>query len=256
MRERWESLQALAALADDLAAAQPQARLADLVAELDERAPAQHAPAVDGVTLASLHAAKGLEWDAVLLVGLSDGLVPISLAEGWEAVEEERRLLYVGVTRAREHLQLSWSRARNPGGRAGRSPSRFLEGLFGQEPAPRGRSPEGGRRSRADGGRQQSLPTACRICGGTLEGAAERKIGRCSTCPPSYDEELFARLREWRLRTAAEAKVPAYVVFTDATLVAIAETLPRDLPALARVPGVGRAKLERYGDAVLALLAG
>src|SRR4051794_335677 len=131
VRERWESLQALAALADELAAGDPGATLATLVAELEERATAQHAPTVEGVTLASLHAAKGLEWDAVLIVGLSEGLMPISLAEGWAAVEEERRLLYVGITRAREHLHLSWARARTPGGRAGRSPSRFLDGLLG-----------------------------------------------------------------------------------------------------------------------------
>jgi DNA helicase-2/ATP-dependent DNA helicase PcrA len=79
-------------------------------------------------------------------------------------------------------------------------------------------------------------------------------VGRCSTCPPTYDEALFERLREWRSRTASEAKVPAYVVFTDATLVAIAETSPADLPGLARVPGVGPAKLDKYGESVLDIL--
>ena len=69
------------------------------------RAEAQHPPTVEGVTLASLHAAKGLEWDAVFLVGLVDGTLPIQHADGDDAaIEEERRLLYVGVTRAREHL--------------------------------------------------------------------------------------------------------------------------------------------------------
>jgi DNA helicase-2/ATP-dependent DNA helicase PcrA len=267
VRDRWESLQALATLADDLAAARPGAGLADLVAELEERAAAQHAPTVEGVTLASLHAAKGLEWDAVLIVGLSDGLMPISLAEGWEAVEEERRLLYVGITRAREHLHLSWARARNPGGRASRNPSRFLEGLLGQasgrasagRPAGRagaGQGPGDGAGRGGRGGRRAALPTTCRTCGGRLDTAAERKVGRCDTCPPTYDEETFQRLRDWRSRTAAEAKVPAYVVFTDATLVAIAETRPRDTAGLAAVPGVGPAKLDKYGEAVLTLLAG
>ena len=109
--------------------ARPAATLPELVAELDERAAAQHAPTVQGVTLASLHAAKGLEWDAVFLVGLTEGVLPISYAETPEAVEEERRLLYVGVTRAREHLALSWSLARSPGARGTRRPSRFLDGL-------------------------------------------------------------------------------------------------------------------------------
>jgi DNA helicase-2/ATP-dependent DNA helicase PcrA len=129
VRDRWESLNALAALADQLAATDPGATLARLVTELDERAAAQHAPTVEGVTLASLHAAKGLEWDAVFLVGVSEGLLPISLAEGREAIEEERRLLYVGMTRARARLHLSWSRSRSPGMRASRAPSRFLGGL-------------------------------------------------------------------------------------------------------------------------------
>ena len=99
------------------------------MAELDQRAEAQHAPTVDGVTLASLHAAKGLEWDAVFLVGLVDGTLPIQHAETPEAVEEERRLLYVGVTRAGTRLALSWALSRHQGGRKSRRRSRFLTGL-------------------------------------------------------------------------------------------------------------------------------
>ncbi len=255
VRERWESLQALAALADELATARPGAGLADLVAELDERAAAQHAPTVEGVTLASLHAAKGLEWDAVFLVGLSEGLLPISFAEGLTAVEEERRLLYVGVTRAREHLSLSWSRSRTPGGRASRRPSRFLDGLRPADPdldeTRSGTSGSGGRRSRG-----RAMPTKCRTCGRALMTGAERKVGRCSDCPPTYDEATFEALRAWRLETAGEAKVPAYVVFTDATLTAIAETRPGTLGELAGIAGVGATKLERYGPAVLGLLSG
>lgn len=126
-RERWEALTALADLVDDEVAARPQLDLPALVAELRVRADARHPPVVQGVTLASLHAAKGLEWDAVFLVGLADGTLPIShaLAHGpdSEAVEEERRLLYVGITRARMHLELSWALARTPvAGRAGVRP--------------------------------------------------------------------------------------------------------------------------------------
>ena len=145
-RERWESLTAIAQLADDVHAARPDATLADFSAELTQRAELGQAPAAVGVTLASMHAAKGLEWDAVLLPGLVEGLMPIVHARTPEAVEEERRLLYVAVTRAREHLYLSWSPTRAPGaaGTAGtlgagarpqgarggaRSRSRFLDGI-------------------------------------------------------------------------------------------------------------------------------
>jgi len=251
-RDRWESLQALAVLADEVATARPQARLADFVAELDERAAAQHAPVVDGVTLASLHSAKGLEWDVVVLVGLSEGLVPISFADTPAAVEEERRLLYVGVTRARDRLVLSWTLSRTPGGRAGRTPSRFLDGL---RPGAQAGSERGRRRERARG-KGPGLPRACRVCGRSISTPAQRKVGRCDVCPPSYDEHVFESLRLWRSRTATEAKVPAYVVFTDSTLVAIAERTPNDLAGLSAISGIGPAKLDRYGADVLGLLRG
>ena len=250
VRERWESLSALVALADEFAAANTGATLPDLVTELDERAAAQHAPTVEGVTLASLHAAKGLEWDAVFLVGLSEGMLPITYADTSEAVEEERRLLYVGITRAREHLSLSWSLARTPGARGGRSPSRFLDGLRpaggsrADAPAPRSGA---GKRSRRSG------PVSCRTCSRPLASAVERKLGRCESCPASYDEALLDRLRLWRLEQSRAASVPAYVVFTDATLMAIAEARPSTTSQLAAIVGVGRTKLDRYGDEVLSI---
>ena len=241
-----------------MAAARPGATLADLVAELDERSAEQHAPTVEGITLASLHSAKGLEWDAVFLVGTSEGLMPISMAEGVEAVEEERRLMYVGITRAREHLHISWARSRTPGGRATRKPSRFLDGLRpddgGSDERAGGTRRGGGR----DGGRsgRRSAPAVCRTCGKGLSTGVERKVGRCDDCPPTYEDATFERLRAWRTAVAGAARVPAYVVFTDATLVALAEQRPDDVAGLARIPGIGATKRDRYGEQVLAVLAG
>jgi len=128
LRDRWESLNALMALAEEAA---PSTTLREFVAELQERQSGQHEPQRSAVTLATLHSAKGLEWENVYLVGLSEGLVPISYASNAAAVEEERRLLYVGVTRARSKLALSWSES---GGGAGqrsgrRQRSRFLNDL-------------------------------------------------------------------------------------------------------------------------------
>ena len=128
-RERWESLVALAQLAEDYFTADPGRGLRGFAAELAHRSEIQHAPAMHGVTLASLHAAKGLEWDVVFLPGLAEGTLPIVHARTDDAIEEERRLLYVGVTRARERLFLSWPLARSPGSRRSRRPSRFLDGL-------------------------------------------------------------------------------------------------------------------------------
>jgi DNA helicase-2/ATP-dependent DNA helicase PcrA len=125
VRDRWESLNAIMGLAE----AQPDgSTLRGFVAELFERSAGQHEPTREAVTLATLHSAKGLEWDSVYLVGLSEGLVPITYAADAAAIDEERRLLYVGITRARLRLRLSWSRT-GTGRSAARIPSRFLAEL-------------------------------------------------------------------------------------------------------------------------------
>ncbi|MCL2583981.1 MAG: ATP-dependent helicase [Streptosporangiales bacterium] len=154
-RDKWESLAAIAALADDLGAERPDATLMDFAAELVQRAEAGHAPAANAVTLASMHAAKGLEWDAVVIPGLVEGIIPVVYARTAEEIESERRLLYVAVTRAREHLMLSWAPLRSSAGGSGTYPagspassragqsrprSRFLSVLFPSQAAMEARS--------------------------------------------------------------------------------------------------------------------
>jgi DNA helicase-2/ATP-dependent DNA helicase PcrA len=239
LRDKWESLLSVVGIAEELADADESAGLPALVAELDQRAEAQHAPTPDGVTLASLHAAKGLEWDAVFLVGLVDGTLPFQRTfDEPDAVEEERRLFYVGVTRARQRLAFSWALSRTEGGRRGRRRSRFLTGLA-PEAAPVGRRAATGR---------------CRICGGRLEGPEQLKTGRCARCPSTADPALIEALRTWRKERSAADSVPAYVVFTDATLLAIAERRPTDDKALLAIPGIGRSKLDKFGVDVIGIV--
>ena len=123
--------------------------------------------------------------------------------------------------------------ARPPGSSTGCSPTR---------PAPEPTRPKARRAAH------------CRECGKPLSSAVEKKRGRCHDCPASYDEELFERLRVWRKARADEDEVPAFVVFTDATLQLIAEQRPTSAAALLRISGVGPAKLERYGDSLLAVV--
>jgi len=227
-RERWESLAALVGLAEELASVLPGAGLPELVTELEQRAGAQHAPTVRGVTLASLHAAKGLEWDAVFLVGLVDGTLPIQHATTDDQLDEERRLLYVGITRARETLALSWALSRAPGGRRSRRRTRFLHGIAPEPAAP---------------------------AAGARKPPGERRRGP-RELPDGADPELFARLRAWRSGRAEAQKVPAYVVLNDATLGAIAARRPADVRGLVAIPGIGQRKLDLYGADVLAIVRG
>jgi DNA helicase-2/ATP-dependent DNA helicase PcrA len=151
------------------------------------------------------------------VVGVCEGTLPITYAESPTEVEEERRLLYVGATRARRHLALSWALARAAGGRRSRKPSRFLDGVRPASP----------RRAAAPTGKQAAAPVA------------------------AEDAELFERLREWRRQVAAETGMPPYIVFSDRTLAAIASVRPSSPSELAAISGVGPKKLSDYAAAVL-----
>jgi len=190
---RQQDLARLVRLAEEFDGA---GTVADFVADLHDR----FGPtAGTGVHLLTLHRAKGLEFDAVFLPRLEEKELPARQARTADAVAEERRLLYVGITRARRWLHVTWSG----------KPSRFLDEL----------------------------------------GVARRPVREAEDLPPA-----FGALRSWRLERAKADDVPAYVVFHNSTLAEIAERQPRTLAELARVPGVGPAKLERYGAEVLAAL--
>ena len=201
--------------------------LAGFLAEIGRRAAAEAEGVGGGVNLLTYHRAKGLEFDAVLLPAVEEGLLPIRQASTPEEVAEERRLLYVGLTRARAHLWLSWAARRaGPSGREQpRRPSRFLDDVV---------APGSGRvRPRA-------------VASGMTRG------GRSST---RADGPVAEALRAWRRKRAEADGVPAYVVFNDRTLAALAERRPRSRGELLAVDGIGPAKLDRYGDELLALLA-
>ena len=249
-RDQWGSLNALRTLAQTVLAREG-ATLIDLVRELEERAEAQSAPVVDGVTLASIHAAKGLEWPVVHIIGASEGLLPISMAKTAADIEEERRLFYVALTRARDLLTISWAQARTPGSRGSRKPSRFLDGVMDHPDAVADTSAS----ARSTGRRSATVHSTCRVCRKPVTEPADRRRGRHQDCEPTYSPAAFEALRTWRLETARAAKVPAFTVFTDATLEAILERRPSTEQELLAVPGVGRAKLDKHGAAVLRLLA-
>ena len=222
-RERAASLELLLSIVEDLAAVDPAVGIDAVLAELDRRSAAEAEGSAGGVNLLTYHRAKGLEWDAVYLPALDEGTLPIRQAKEADEVAEERRLLYVGITRARRFLVLSSS---------SRKPSRFLDAIA---PPRAGRAPAvAGRRA----GGVRVLP------GAPIATAA------------GPDDSLLEALRFWRRARASADGVPAYVVFHDTTLAEIADIRPRSLPALRRVRGMGPTKLERYGEEILAVIDG
>lgn len=225
--ERWSNMNAIVGWADDSQAA----TLAAFVAELDERAAYQVEPDKAGVELATIHAAKGLEWDAVFLVGVAEGLLPISYAKTSEACEEERRLLYVAITRARDLLTLSWARSRGADGRGRRKRSRLLDGIW----------PEAG----GVGAPKKKQRASSRALNRAFEEEASAQA-----------VELFGRLKAWRLEVSRQAGVPPFAVFTDQTLRDIAVAMPKTTTQLRVIRGIGDVKVQRFAAPVLALVRG
>jgi DNA helicase-2/ATP-dependent DNA helicase PcrA len=201
----------------------------------------------NGVELLTFHRAKGLEFDTVFVTGLEKGLVPISHAKTTEALDEEQRLLYVALSRAERSLHLSWARERTVGGRVARRTRSSWVGRVEDAAFP-SRAASGS----ASGSARDSIAAA-------RDRVARGKGGSTRTRTPvdvaAADAALYEALVDWRLRQSRAASAPAYVIFPNTTLAAIASARPGDARALLAVPGVGPVKADRYGEAVLALVA-
>jgi DNA helicase-2/ATP-dependent DNA helicase PcrA len=195
----------------------------------------------DAVELTTFHRSKGLEWPVVFVTGLERGLVPIGRAVTPAAEAEERRLLYVAMSRASRELYCSWAERRSFGARSvRRAASPYLERI---EEACRALS------RRAD-----PAEISQRLSG------ERRRLGRAGRRPPASvladgaDPEVLESLRGWRATAARASGVPAYVVLHDSTLAALASRMPSSRQSLADVPGMGPVKVARYGDSILGLL--
>jgi DNA helicase-2/ATP-dependent DNA helicase PcrA len=247
--ERRANIEELIRLVHEYDGLEPGGTCAGFVAWLNGTVKAE-APdkAGDAVEVATFHRAKGLEWTTVFVAGLEKGLVPIGHATTNAAEAEERRLLYVALTRARERLTCTWAERRSFGGASvPRNPSPYLESielsvsLMGQGIAPadlRAKiAAERDRLADLNRARRRSNAKAVRAIAGA-----------------NADPDLLTALKQWRSVIARDAGMPAYLIFHDTTLAAMAEAQPSDEADLLRVPGVGPVKVQRYGADVLRVL--
>ncbi len=241
--ERAANVAELVRLGREYQALEPTADLPGFLAWLTSTLRNEDGAGRDRVEIVTFHAAKGLEWATVHVAGLEVGLVPIHHAQDEPAaIDEERRLLYVALTRAREELHCHWARRRSFGSRSSRrSPSPWLEPIA---------TTTGARAAEVDRTR------------GTRRAADARRLVRPRGDRPAADElgaedqAVFEALRAWRLERARGADVPAYVIFNDAVLREVARRRPTDRAALLTVPGIGPVKVERFGDELLAIVSG
>src|SRR5207245_1554886 len=239
---RRDNLRALVRLAGEYRGLDPNGTVEGFLAWLSATIRGDDTENGDAVELATFHAAKGLEWPVVYVTGLEQGLVPIGHATTPAAKAEERRLLYVAVTRAQRELRCSWAERRTFGSRtASRSPSPYLTAVEAAIDRLNGNTEAADWRARLDEQRARLGP--------------RRPGRRAPELGGNADPEVLEALKSWRRLTARNSGVPAYVIFHDTTLAAVAELKPRDRQTLLAVPGLGPVKADRYGDQLLAVVA-
>lgn len=288
-RDQHASMLTLLAIAKRLQDDDSRVSVQDYLADLNRRDADEAAAVGEGVVLSTYHRAKGLEWDVVYLPMLEEGTLPIRQGlDDPAAVDEERRLLYVGITRARQDLNLSWAAQRtNPRGQTARArPSRFIAQLRTSRdlgpPAPgalqrRTATGDSGETSllpgdrvrhtergegvvTAVGGAHVSVRFDSGVLGSvqmsslTRQGDTEDRAIQTSESLSGPAQPLQKDLRAWRLERARADGVPAFVVAHNTLLEALAAGRPSTLQELLRIPGIGPKRVESYGMEILAII--
>jgi DNA helicase-2/ATP-dependent DNA helicase PcrA len=233
---REASVRALLDLADDHLALDAEATLGSFVTTL--RSGDRNTGPGEGVTLATFHGAKGLEWPIVHLIGLERGFVPISHARSEAAVAEERRLLHVAVTRAERELHVYWCTSRQVGeGTVDREPSPWLDSMGAADRIVDLVDPRNGVAAARD----------------HLAGTGDRPASGSDDADED-GAELRNALEAWRSRVARGARIDPSSVVPDFVLDALVERQPLDLDELASVAGLAPGHARRWGEELVAIV--
>jgi superfamily I DNA/RNA helicase len=206
------------------------------------------------ITLATIHATKGLEWNNVFIMGASDGFLPYVQADSDEEIAEELRLFYVAVTRAKEKLFITWSRSRDSGGRD-RIKSRFLSKLDLESTAKANDETEFAPSKERQNYKKELM--RCSICDKALVSGTELILQRCKSCPSATPIDYLTSALNWRSEQAIAEGIPEFLVLSDASLEAFVDALfaAKSEEDCILIPGVGAEKCAKYFEDISTVLA-
>ena len=230
--ERTAALAELRRLAEEYLSLDPAAKSNSFVLWLKSQSQNLYEMNDDAVEISTFHRSKGLEWPVVHVAGLEQGLVPIAHAKDSNAIAEERRLLYVALTRAKDQILCSWATNRHfSGNKRKRDPSPWLFNI-----------------ERAIQNLERPLTQKEQI--------TKAKSSRGKKIKNALPETQQVKdLKKWRLSASRAADVPAFVIFNDETLLDLVEIQPTNLDELLKIKGIGPVKAERYGKEILELVS-
>jgi len=254
-RSKWESLSALINVAVDLKALNPNAGFDEYFAEIAHRTNENYDPQAAAVTISTIHTAKGLEWEHVYIPSVVEGILPFDPKRASENIEEERRLFYVALTRAKQAVYVSTSRTRLGYENA---PSRFLSAVSNtteafivpinqakvSKPAPR----------------PEHKVEKCRVCERGITVVRELALKICASCEKftakaDFSESVITGLKSWREDYAKQAQMLPWLLLSDLTIEALAEFQPTNIAELNQIHGINSAKSEVIGEELLLVIA-
>jgi DNA helicase-2/ATP-dependent DNA helicase PcrA len=254
-RSKWESLSALISVAVDLKSHNPNASFDEYFAEIAHRTNENYDPQAAAVTISTIHTAKGLEWDHVFIPSVVEGILPFDPKRAPENTEEERRLFYVAITRAKQVVQISTSRTRLGYENA---PSRFLNSVGSTAEA--FLVPISQAKVSKPAPRPELKVEKCRVCDSGINQVRELALKICNKCEKKqpkakFSDNIKTGLISWREDYATQVDMLPWLLLSDLAIDALAEFQPKTVAELDGIHGINSAKADVIGEEILLVIA-